>query len=317
MVGRLDTVIIGSGITGITCARLLHDAGVSVRVVDKGRGIGGRIATRRAIVCGHEIGFDHGAQYFSPHDLAFLKFLVTAGAVNWNEHDERERLVGTSSMSAIPRMLAQGLPISQQVEVKRLSWEDSYWLFESADERFSAERLILTVPAPQALQLLGDADLLTSDLQTVEMSPCLTLMAAFPKGDMKPFNSRLDLGHPLAWIAQDSSKPDRTMELITWVAQAGPEFSADHIECSPDTITTMMLPLLCEIIGALPKGALYAQAHRWRYAQAVRPVGRRFLNDITRNLWVGGDWCLGSRAEDGWFSGEAIAQSILDAEHAH
>lgn len=120
MVGRLDTVIIGSGITGITCARLLHDAGVSVRVVDKGRGIGGRIATRRAIVCGHEIGFDHGAQYFSPHDLAFLKFLVTAGAVNWNEHDERERLVGTSSMSAIPRMLAQGLPISQQVEVKRL-----------------------------------------------------------------------------------------------------------------------------------------------------------------------------------------------------
>ena len=40
--------IIGAGISGLACARQLVKAGVSVVVFDKGRGIGGRVATRRA-----------------------------------------------------------------------------------------------------------------------------------------------------------------------------------------------------------------------------------------------------------------------------
>ena len=39
--------IIGAGIAGIACARLLTDAGHSVRMFDKSGGIGGRMATRR------------------------------------------------------------------------------------------------------------------------------------------------------------------------------------------------------------------------------------------------------------------------------
>ena len=46
---------------GAACARALADAGVAVRLFDKGRSVGGRMAQRR--VDGHV--FDHGAQYLS------------------------------------------------------------------------------------------------------------------------------------------------------------------------------------------------------------------------------------------------------------
>lgn len=54
-----DILIIGAGMSGLTAASALQQAGREVIVVDKGRGVGGRMATRR-------IGaatFDHGAQF--------------------------------------------------------------------------------------------------------------------------------------------------------------------------------------------------------------------------------------------------------------
>ena len=55
-----DVAVVGAGMAGLSAARALVDAGRSVVVFDKGRGIGGRMATRRL---GAAV-FDHGAQYF-------------------------------------------------------------------------------------------------------------------------------------------------------------------------------------------------------------------------------------------------------------
>ena len=60
-----DVLVIGAGMSGIACARALQAEGVPVRLIDKGRGIGGRMATRRTAVAGKTITFDHGAQSVS------------------------------------------------------------------------------------------------------------------------------------------------------------------------------------------------------------------------------------------------------------
>ena len=54
--------VIGAGISGLFAARTLADRGLNVKVFDKGRGLGGRMSTRR--VDGKSC-FDHGAQYFT------------------------------------------------------------------------------------------------------------------------------------------------------------------------------------------------------------------------------------------------------------
>ena len=67
-----SVAIIGSGISGLACARQLAKAGVSVVVFDKGRDVGGRFATRRA----GDLQFDHGAPFFRAQRKDFSALLA-------------------------------------------------------------------------------------------------------------------------------------------------------------------------------------------------------------------------------------------------
>ncbi|HSO84331.1 NAD(P)/FAD-dependent oxidoreductase, partial [Thiocapsa sp.] len=171
-------------------------------------------------------------------------------------------------------------------------------------------RVVLTVPTPQVSTLLGPEHPLSSEVAGVRLDPCLTLMAAFDPDAPRPFVTRADPDAPLAWIAQDSSKPGRTAPAC-WVAQASPSWSATHLELDPDALAALLLPTLCEQLGTEAGAVRYAAAHRWRYARVVVPLGRPFARDASRNLYAGGDWCLGARVEAAWTSGDAIAQDIL------
>jgi Predicted NAD/FAD-dependent oxidoreductase len=57
-----DVAVIGAGMAGLICADQLRLAGYSVVVVEKSRGVGGRVATRRV----HGTRADHGAPYLEP-----------------------------------------------------------------------------------------------------------------------------------------------------------------------------------------------------------------------------------------------------------
>ena len=61
--------IVGAGVAGLAAARALLEAGHAPVVLDKGRGPGGRISTRRA----EPFAFDHGAQYFTARDPRFVE----------------------------------------------------------------------------------------------------------------------------------------------------------------------------------------------------------------------------------------------------
>ena len=58
---KIDIVIVGAGLTGIMAARTLTDKGYEVLLIDKGKSVGGRMATRR--IGGGKV--DHGAQFFT------------------------------------------------------------------------------------------------------------------------------------------------------------------------------------------------------------------------------------------------------------
>ncbi|MFA6245022.1 MAG: FAD-dependent oxidoreductase, partial [Candidatus Hydrogenedentales bacterium] len=64
-----DCIVIGAGISGLLAARTLRDSGKTVVILDKARGVGGRMATRRIGEC----VFDHGAQFFTATDPKFVE----------------------------------------------------------------------------------------------------------------------------------------------------------------------------------------------------------------------------------------------------
>ena len=169
------------------------------------------------------------------------------------------------------------------------------------------------MPVPQVSGLLGADHPLVAALDAVRIAPCLTLMAAVTAP--APFITRSDADDPLSWIAQDSTKPGRPQEQTLWVAQAGEAFSLAHLEDDPTTLTARMLPLLCDRLGVSLGQVTHATTHRWRYARVTQPLGQPFLRSDDASLYLGGDWCIGPRAEAAWDSGTAIATDIL-AQHS-
>ena len=73
---KVEIAIVGAGIAGLSCARKLQQAGHEVIIVDKSRGLGGRLATRR--LAGTHA--DHGVCYIKPKETTVKRYLC------WNEH---------------------------------------------------------------------------------------------------------------------------------------------------------------------------------------------------------------------------------------
>ncbi|MGP9803422.1 NAD(P)/FAD-dependent oxidoreductase [Paracoccus sp. NSM] len=302
-----DVIVIGAGITGISCARRLAQAGRGVLVLDKGRGIGGRMATRRLP---DGMILDHGAQYLRPRSVGFAALLAEAGdhAAPWQLPDGVVQ-VGQPGMSGLVRHLGLGLAVRQSAQVTAIAPDQTGWRVMLGDKVLSARHLVVTIPPAQARALLGADHAFAPSLDGVAMLPSITLMAVLAADAPRPFVTRKDKG-ALAWIAQDSAKPGRDAAQGTgWIVQSDPDFSAAHINVAFDELAAMLAPMLLETLGAQPGHLLHAAAHRWLYSQVDQPLGRPFLTE--GRLWVGGDWCLGPRAEDGWHSGEAIAQDLL------
>ncbi|MEO1191360.1 MAG: FAD-dependent oxidoreductase [Pseudomonadota bacterium] len=305
------TLVIGAGMAGLACARELHRAGHEVLVLDKGRGIGGRLATRRSA---DGFQFDHGAQYVTAQGARFRGLLALlreeGAAAFWDDGSGRDHLVGVPGMSALGKVLGRGLAVHQKVRVTAIEALADGWRLVADGVAYEGRRVVVTAPAPQAAALLGPDSAITRALAPVRMAPCLTLMARFESDQPPPFISRRDPEDPLSWIAYDSAKPQRPGPGC-WVAQAGPDWSSQHLEEGMEETARALLALLCDRLGTDPATAVHAAAHRWRYANVVAPLGQPFLRDETGSLYTGGDWCLGARVEAAWTSGTAIAQSIL------
>ncbi|MBO6883752.1 MAG: FAD-dependent oxidoreductase [Marivita sp.] len=304
----MKIAIIGSGMSGLACANRLSKAGLTPTVFDKGRGIGGRMATRRA---DGGFQFDHGAQIIPSETEGFRALLEEAKAAghvaDWDSGDGKPHVVGTPGMTALTKYLAHGLDLHQQTEVTSVTQTNAGWELTADQPLGIFDHVVCTAPVPQTNKLVGPA--LSDPLDRVVYAPSLTLMVALKR----PLDAPATQTNPtdaLAWIAHDSAKPGRSTENC-WVAQASADWSATHLELSKDEIATRMLDLFLTHHRLDATDVAYATAHRWRYALVTEPLGQPYVKSHDGTLYAGGDWCLGPRIEHAWQSGTAIADDIL------
>jgi renalase len=308
----LDVLVIGAGMTGISCARQLHASGLDVVVLDKGRGIGGRMATRRADINGQTIRFDHGAQYVTARDAGFQQALneISDSAVLWADAGKPSAYAGVPGMSSIPKALAEGLTIHQSERVEKLELHGDYWLASTEANSWRAKRVVMTVPFPQVAPIIGEDHPLSAKLTGLEFAPCMTLMAGFKPQVKLDKATRLNAASDLSWIAYNSGKPGREDAVDAWLAQASVDWSAARVNQDKAKTEQEMQVLLCEALSLDPADMLHSAFHSWLYARIVNPLGVPYLADETQSLYLGGDWCLGARVESAWQSGTAIAQVL-------
>jgi len=273
-----DVLVIGAGMSGLMAASALQRAGRTVQVVDKGRGVGGRMATRRL----GEAVFDHGAQFFTAEDARFHPWIETwtaegvvqewgTGFQGENGHHQLARptrYVGAGGMTSIPKHLAAGLDVQTGTRITSLARRSDGWLAVGHEgDSFAARSLVVTCPVPQATILLRslpehDAAFVES-LGRVAYAPCLVLLATLdgPSGLPRPGGLRLR-NQMLFWIGDNQAKGISPRAHAVTI-QANPEFSLRFYDHGPEGAARQIRDLAQTLLSSR---IVSTQLKKWRYA---------------------------------------------------
>ncbi|MEZ0485307.1 NAD(P)/FAD-dependent oxidoreductase [Fibrella aquatica] len=314
------TLILGAGLAGLTAARELTRKGHDVLIFDKGRGVGGRLATRR-MANGRA---DHGGQYFSARSADFqvlTQEMLSAGVVHeWHieESDpasfQHPRYVGSNGMNSIAKFLAEGLNVQIGKRATQVSQTAQGWAVTFDDgQTLNADSLLVTLPAPQVLALWRESGLTLSSeeqtaLEAIHYEPCIAVMLQLSQSSHvpKPGGLKLPPASPVAWIA-DNQQKGISPDVPTLTLHASHSYSQQHVD---DTDLTALIPELIAAASAYisPGSIVDQQIHRWRYSNATQRYEKPFLRASTPSpLLFGGDGFGQGNIEGAFLSGLAMA----------
>jgi hypothetical protein len=301
--------IVGAGISGLSCADALIGHDHEIVLFDKGRGPGGRMSTRRVDVQGRTLRFDHGAQYFTARDPAFvaqvLRWESDGVAARWPDAGP-DAWVGTPGMNTPAKAVAAAHAVAWETRVDGLEREGEMWRLAGTPEAGSFDAVVVAVPAEQAGPLLQPFQASFAQLAgRTPSAPCWTAMVAFAE-PVRTEQRVIRGAGPIGWVARDGAKPARN-NAETWLVQASPDWSSEHLEASPQEIAPKLLRLLEAALAVPLPPPVHLSAHRWRYARSGPAGGPGALWDDPIRLGACGDWLLAPRVEAAWLSGRRLA----------
>ena len=324
-------VIVGGGICGLMAATVLQCQGLEVIVLDKGRGIGGRLATRRLRHGDIEGCFDFGTQYFKALDPTFKHWVegwIEAGVVEvWSRKMPSASGVpkstsvvlyrGIPGNRSLAQYLAQSLTVETKTRVSHFEWQDERWHIHcESGATYLADYLVLTPPVPQSLDLMSASNLLPflpkglhSTLSSIQYEACLTLLILLDSVPAIPEPGGIWLsGEPLRWLAcnhQKGASPDG----YGVTAHAGPAFSRTFFDSDRQKVTELMLAAAEPWLEA---NVLETYLHGWRYSQPLNFYDESFaFGHFPGPLYFGGDAFMDGKVEGAALSGLAIAKHLI------
>lgn len=341
-----DVVIVGAGIAGLVAARELVAAGLRVIVLEKGRGLGGRMATRRlgGAVC------DHGAQFFTVRGRAFgtlVREAHDAGAVTeWCDGftratangggmlppgDGHPRWRGAAGMTGLPKHLAAELDPARG-EVRTGAKVASIGIDAEAvtigiddGSRLRAAAAIVSSPVPQSLDLMAAGGMLPDavdpaalrSLSGISYDPCFALMLVLDRPSLVPapggiqFEAEGPANGPIAWLADNQQKGISPVPSLTVHATAA--LSREHFDTPADEVVETLLEATAAWIdGPVSSVVVERSLHRWKFAQPTTPHPEPLIAASTQPPIVCcGDAFGAAKVEGAASSGLAAARWVV------
>lgn len=329
--------VIGAGLAGLTCARQLQASGHNVTVYERNADVGGRMGTRQTELG----GFDHGAQYFTAASDSFRKTVADWRGSGWvapwagklvtlengkvkpagrASASTGQRMVAVPGMAALGAHLADGLDVRTEQSVRRIEALGEQWLLAVQSDTVAVDAtagpfdaVITAVPADLAALLLQPVPQLAKQVAHEHLAPCWALILGFELPLGLDYDGAWIQGSRLKWIARDASKPERRPG-EHWIGHASPAWSIEHLDDDPERVKEKLLKAFHEATGSHVQ-PVYADVHRWRFAQATNTLPGDCLWDAKARIGVCGDWFAAGldgsgRVENAYLSGTALAGQI-------
>jgi renalase len=292
----VTVIVVGAGIAGLACARELVDAGVPAKVVERGRVVGGRLASKRF----DDRYADIGAGYITADDPAFHGRLeswrIDGLAHPWTDtfqvYDHGKpphpaegpmRWSAPGGLRSLAEDLARELDVTLRQEVTALP---------------AADTVVLAMPGPQAQRI-------TALELAQDWSPVLSAVLTFPERAWDDFHGAFVNDHPvLATVCDDGDRRgDRAPVLV---AHSTPDFARPRLD-DPAAAADELAAAVREVLD-LPAAPVSTRVHRWTFAQPA-PGDGRFHR--AGDVYVAGDAFGRPRVQTAWLSGRAVARDIL------
>ncbi|WNV83738.1 FAD-dependent oxidoreductase [Umezawaea sp. Da 62-37] len=309
----MAVVVVGAGIAGLACARALTEAGVAVRVLERGRVCGGRLATKR--YDGRRT--DIGAAYFTAQDDGFaalagrwrdvglvrewtdtLSVLDPEGA---HKTTGPMRWAAPGGLRSLAEDLASGMDVTTGHGVE---WIEPGLKVDGVD----ADAVVLAMPGPQALRILHPD--FTGARLAVENQvwlPSLAVTLVFPTRDWSDFHGAFVNDHPVLQTVFDDGerRGDGAPVLVAYTTAefaeqyvADPSAAADEVEAAVRTVLS------------LTDHVITSHVHRWTYARPSQ-AGRSSYYLDEQGIGIAGDAWGSPRVETAWVSGTALGQALV------
>ncbi len=335
--GLFDVCVIGAGIAGIVCAKELENQGLKVVILDKSRGVGGRVATRRL----HNTQVNHGAPYlevqgkftqeliiellehqiiqpwpgtmYELDSLGELKLLPTA-----------ERYIADEGMTAIPKYMAKGLDIrfSCLVTTVKPTLKQT-WQVISTDLVIEAKALIIAIPAPQIVGILEASSIpdlpvdYLNQLRAIQFEPDLTVMAGYSNSfsNLTWQTFKVTAKTDLARISLQSSLIEGSLQTVL-VLHSTSALAKTYLDTDYSALRRAgesLLQTATELLSIPLSSPNWLEIQRWRYAFPAVPLGTPYLETTCPlPLICCGDWSGNNLLESALYSGNQAAKKLLD-----
>lgn len=302
--------VIGAGLSGLAAARTLHAAGHEVVVVEKSRGVGGRIASRR--VDGTVV--DHGTPTIVAPPGSALRRAIDALPTDDLVELGGDAVAYRPGLTRLAKLMAEDVTVTLGVRIAALRHTSGG--FELAGEQGnthgSVDGVVISAPAPQARDLLTASGLASpaAALGEIAYDPAVMILAGV-RVDPGADADRAAPPAPFAALRTEARKGRLgDSGCVPVAARLDPATSGAVLDAhSDEEILERYLPIVLRSVGC-DDPAAWIQVKRWRYAIVRTP--RADVVDPGVNLALCGDALTGDGLAAVYDTGVRAAHRLLE-----
>lgn len=308
----MSVIVVGAGVAGVACAAALRAAEVPVRVLERGRTVGGRMASRRI----EDRPVDLGAAYFTVADPEFAEVVErwrAAGLARpWTSelavlgNGERgsapgpERWAAPGGLRSLVRDLADGLDVELGREAQQVGPGPV------VDDE-PADVVVLAMPDPQALRLVHPSSPAARELADRPWNPVITVAAGWAEREWDTLPAAFVNEHPvLSLIADDGDRRGDGAPVL--VAHSTADMAREH-DGDPAGAVAPALGALGDLLG-VRRPPVWTYAHRWRFSAPAQSRDAPFHLGEDGIALAGDGWGR-SKVETAWRSGTLLGRAVV------